>query len=62
MTVAQQDSRDHLSMAVLQPSLEVTVGTNLFLLDGVVGGLFLVFFRHLCSGRGSGGCSTKVGG
>jgi hypothetical protein len=43
------DSRDHLSMAVLQSTLELAVRTNLLLLGGVVvDGFFLVFFGHPC--------------
>ena len=45
--VVQRGSRDHLGMAVLQPTLEFA---NLLLLGGVVVGLFLVFFRHLWAG------------
>ena len=55
------DSRDHLGMTVLQPTMELAVRTNLILLDDVlVGGFFLVFFGHPCWSCKTGGCSTKV--
>lgn len=43
------DSRDHLSMTVLQPTMELAIRTNLILLDVVVvDGFFLVLLGHLC--------------
>jgi len=43
------DLRDHLSMTVLQPTMELAIRTNLIPLDVVVvDGFFLVFFGHLC--------------
>jgi len=43
------DSRDHLSMTVLQPTMELAIRTNLILLDTVVvDGFFLVLLGHLC--------------
>ena len=53
------DSRDHLGMAVLQPTLEVALGTNFFPLDGLVDGLFLEFVRHLCPRCGGKGIQPK---
>lgn len=50
-------SRDHLGVAVLQPTLEVAIGANLILLDGLVDGFFLVFLGHR-----AGGHSTEGGG
>ena len=43
---ARGDSRDHLGMAVLQPTLEFTVMAADLLAGVVVEGLFLVFFGH----------------
>lgn len=57
-----QDSRNHLRMAVLQSTLEITIGTNLLPLDAMLDGFFLVFVGHVSSGRESGGYSAKVGG